>query len=281
MSMNWDIESGPELRAAGFMRSSISAAMLIPMLGLILVGRLQNWFARLLLLALTVGAVFLTTQKGSVLAIASVSAALAMPVAWRWWLVKWECIGFAALAILMPIFTAGLLMAETGGVFSLSSFAMRITDTWPEAWRWINDNQLFPFGVGLGGIGGAQRFFAEDFMNPSDNLFVFLYGTFGLLGLIYLAWAVAQVVLLPRQLRLAGTTAAAVLAFNLGYGVALSMLEDQVSALFIGASVGLLWQIRQFALARPWSDPFVGAGVRLPGPLVFGRPAKSGAMVEL
>jgi hypothetical protein len=32
----------------------------------------------------------------------------------------------------------------------------------------------------------------------------------------------------------------AVLAFNLGYGAALSMLEDQMSALFIGAAVGML-----------------------------------------
>jgi len=281
MSVNWDIDSGIEKRAAGFMRSSISAAMLIPVLGLILACRQSNWMIRFLVLAITVGTVFLTTQKGSVLAIAGVSVALLVPMAWRWTMLTWECIGFTMLVIMMPIFTAGLLIAESGGVFSLSSFAMRITDTWPDAWRWINDNQLFPFGVGLGGIGGAQRFFAEDFMNPSDNLYVFLYGTFGVLGLVYLGWAIAQMLLLPRELRSAGTTAAAVLTFNIGYGVALSMLEDQVSALFIGASVGLLWQMRQFALARPWSDPFVGAGMRVPVPIVFGRPTKSGAMVEL
>ena len=81
--------------------------------------------------------------------------------------------------IALPLFTSGLLVVDSGGVFSFASFAMRISDTWPDAWRGSCNNQVFPFGVGLGGIGGAQRFFAENFFNPSDNLFIFIYANFG------------------------------------------------------------------------------------------------------
>ena len=55
-----------------------------------------------------------------------------------------------------------------------------------------------------------------------------------------------------------------VLAFNLAYGAALSMLEDQVSALFIGAATGMLWQLRQTTVAGRWSDPYSGSPFRSP-----------------
>src|SRR5262249_16693210 len=142
-------------------------------------------------------------------------------------------------------------------------FAMRISLTWPEAWQWISSNDVFPFGVGLGGIGGSQRFYAHNFFNPSDNLFIFLYANFGLMSLLYLGWLATVGRRLPEGLRPEAIAALAVLAFHLGYGAALSMLEDQVSALFLGASAGLLWQLRQRARGGRWSDPFVGASMRL------------------
>jgi hypothetical protein len=263
VSRGWDITEGFDKRAAGFTRSSISAAMLISTLALIIVPRMRGYLSRLLVLAISGAAVFFTTQKGAFAAIAAVTAVFACPAWSRYRLLVWLCIGWAAVDITLPVFTADLHMAEGGGVFSLSSFAMRITATWPEAWRWIGNNDVFPFGVGLGGIGGAQRFYAQNFFNPSDNLFVFIYANFGLLSVFYLAWMVWQAIDQPLELRQAAIAPLAILAFNLGYGAALSMLEDQVSALYFGASVGLLWQLRQMGFARPWSDPFKGARMRL------------------
>jgi hypothetical protein len=158
--------------------------------------------------------------------------------------------------------TAGLLVSNAGGVFSLASLAMRISLTWPDAWQWIWSNNVFPFGVGLGGIGGAQRFYAGDFFNPSDNLFVFLYANFGLMGLVYLGWVATVARRFPPEEERLAIAPLAILAFNLAYGIVLSMLEDQVSALFIGASAGMLWQLRETVRAGRWSDPFVGAFTR-------------------
>jgi len=99
---------------------------------------------------------------------------------------------------------------------------------------------------------------------PSDNFFVFLYANFGLMGIVYLAWSSSQGLGLPRASRAAAIAPLAVLAFNLAYGAALSMLEDQVSALFIGAATGMLWQLRRTTIARSLSDPYHGTPSRLP-----------------
>jgi hypothetical protein len=262
VSRGWDIDSGFEKRAAGFTRSSISAAMLMPILALVIVSRIRNFLLRFLLLAVTVGAVTLTTQKGALVAIAAIAVILCLPEWQRFPLLRIACVAAAALDVVVPVLTAGLLVPEHGGVFSFASFAMRISNTWPDAWNWIQTNEIFPFGVGLGGIGGAQRFYAQNFFNPSDNFAIFLYANFGLLGFVYLGWACLVSRGLSPRLHPLAVPALALLAFNFIYGIALSMLEDQVSALFIGAAAGALWQLREFMLGRRWSDPFGGSTAR-------------------
>jgi len=268
VSRGWDIEGGFEKRAAGFFRSSISAAMLLPTLAIIIAPRLRNWLVRLVFLATTVGCVALTTQKGALFAAVSVSGILLAPRMTQYLLLRIACTVFAILVAAIPLGTEGLLLSDNGGVFSFASFAMRISQTWPEAWHWISNNEIFPFGVGLGGIGGAQRFYAQNFFNPSDNLFIFLYANFGLLGVFYLAWISRLGAHLPDEVRDRAIVPLALLAFNLGYGIALSMLEDQVSALFIGAGAGMLWQLHQQHRAGLWGDAYAGAGLSLRPPII-------------
>jgi hypothetical protein len=262
ISRGWDIEDSFDKRAAGFTRSSISAAMLLPILATIVAPKIRSVVLRFLMLTITVGAVFLTTQKGSVIAIAAVTFILCAP-RWSWYgLLCLACVMFAMLDVALPVLSAGLLMTQGAGVFSFASFAMRITLTWPEAWQWIANHNVFPFGVGLGGIGGAQRFYAADFFNPSDNLFVYLYANFGVLSLAYLGWFAALGPRVPPIARTEAFQALAVLAFILGYGAALSILEDQMAALFIAAAAGMLWQLRQEVFARGWSDSYYGNWLR-------------------
>jgi hypothetical protein len=266
VSRGWDIDSGFDKRAAGFTRSSISAAMLLPTLAVLMVPRIRNLLLRLVLVALTVGVVMLTTQKGSLAAILVVGMLLCLPNLLAYPLLRITCVAGAVLVVAVPLLTAGLLIPSGGGVFSLGSFALRIIFTWPEAWVWIRNNEVFPFGVGLGGIGGAQRFFAANFFNPADNLGIFLYANFGILGLLYLGWTSLAGGRLPQPLRAAATPAVALLAFYFIYGIALSMLEDQVAALFMGAAAGALWQLREAVRGGRWSDPFRGSVLRFPLP---------------
>mgnify|MGYP001791944578 CR=1 FL=1 len=229
--------------------------MRLPTLALIIVPRVRGIVTRFLSLSVTVAAVVFTTQKGSLVAAGVVAVILCAPAWSRYTLMCYACLMFAILDAALPLLTDGLLMSQgSGGVFSFASFAMRISLTWPGAWRWIMHHDIFPFGVGLGGIGGAQRFYAANFFNPSDNLFVFLYANFGLFAVLYLGWLSWLPHGLPRRLQPPAAAALAVLAFNLGYGAALSMLEDQMSALFIGASGGMLWQLHQAARQRRWVE---------------------------
>jgi hypothetical protein len=262
VSRAWDT-TGIDKRVAGFTRSSIATAMLLPAIALVLAPRMRSFLLRVLFLAVTCTAIAFTTQKGSLIAFAVVTAILCMPAWSRYWLLCVACISFAAFDVALPLATSGLLIPEQGGVFSLGSFAMRISTTWPDAWSWIHTHDIFPFGVGLGGIGGAQRFYAQDFTNPSDNLFIYLYGNFGVWGVVYLAWAAWIGRRLPNELRATAIAPLAILAFELGYGAVLSMLEDQMASLFIGAAVGMLWQLHQVAKAGIWSDPYRGAMMRL------------------
>ncbi len=255
VSHNWDIVDPLEKRVAGFTRGSIAAATIFPVLALVIAVRTRSWLLRAFLLLTTAGAVFATTQKGSFVAFMVVLGVMLGPLRWRAWLLRLTCLAFTLLLIGLPLFTPGLIMTQNGGVFSMASFAMRIEDTWPGAWNWISHNEIFPFGVGLGGIGGPQRFYAPDAFNPSDNLFVFMYANFGLATFLYLGALLAGVVRLPRRAPPEAMGALAVLAFLLGYGAVLSMIEDQMSSLFLGACGGALWQLRARRAVTEEAEP--------------------------
>ena len=284
VARDWFVQ-GADKRAGGLMRSSIFAAALMPVLTFLLASRVRGFVLRSAILFAGLFAVFLTTQKGAVLAMAGVTAALTISnLPYRqYWLLRATALGFAAMAVGLPIFTTGLLVnVDNAGTFSVSSLLMRIGSTWPDAWHWISLNQIFPFGVGLGGIGGPQRFYAKDWTNPADNLFVYMYANFGLMTFVYLAWALRQM-FVPRQLWVAAIVPLSILGFELGDGMVLSLLEDQVAALFVGASLGMLWQMHQEARGGVWADAYRGglpAGPLEPAPIGFARAPDSDLITQ-
>ena len=255
ISNNWDIASGFDRRVAGFTRSSIDAAMLVPMLALVIAPRCR-WLLRIVVLAATGTALYFTTQKGALVIFCCVSAALLLPRYMWYKSLNALCLAGAAAAVILPFATQGALVSTAGGNFSLASFGMRIETTWPDAFRWIADNNVFPFGVGLGGIGGGQRLFALDQVNAADNIFLFMYGNFGVLALFYIGWAACAGMLLPRFQHERSYVPLAILAQNLGYGIVLSMMEGQIAMLFTGVALGSLWLLRKEARASIWSDNF-------------------------
>ncbi len=258
ISHDWETgTSGLTKRAAGFTRWSIAAAGLIPILTLMIAPRIRNWFLRVVVLAAALAGVFFTTQKGALLSLIPVSLILCGPRNWRYPLLAVVCTAFFVLGVALPITTGGMLLTDSGGVFSTASFAMRIIDTWPDAWQWIDMHQVFPLGVGLGGIGGAQRVYALDYTNPADNVFLLYYAWFGVLGLLYLAWPIVTAWRVPRTMWPRAEAALAILTFLIGYGAVVTVIEDPLSALFVGASSGMMWALRQQAFGRAWVDPFV------------------------
>lgn len=269
VSRDWQITDDFQRRVAGLARSSISSAMLMPVLAIILAFRTQSIWQRLFLLVSTLFVVFLTTQKGALAAAAVAAIGILLPRFLRQRVLRIACFVAAIGIIAAPLLTEGMQFAHGGGVFSLGSFAMRITDTWPRAMQWIMWNDNFPFGVGLGGIGGAQRLYALDFFNPADNLFVFMYGFFGLFGVAYIL-AVALAALRARITPALAEPTLALLCFLLCYGIVLSMIEDQMASLCFGAVIGALWQRRHAWDWTPAPKP-----LRKPRPRM--EPALAGA----
>lgn len=240
VSKDWDIQDPLARRVAGFTRSSISVAVLLPLLTIILIPRIRSWLARATISIASLGAVALTTQKGSLLAFAPTAAILFLPLTGRMRMLKGCCIAFAIAGAAVPFLTMNLHLEHGTGVFSTESLYLRVAATWPQAWAWIQHHQMMVFGVGLGGIGGPQRFYAFNSFNSADNLFILLYAYFGVFGLFYLAlvcWLILRPVTGSAE---RAATALAVLSFCLGYGIVLSVIEDQSAALFLGAALGVL-----------------------------------------
>jgi hypothetical protein len=242
VSKDWQINDPLARRVAGFTRSSIAVAAVLPGLSIVLLCKMRNpWFKALLAL-IGIASVAITTQKGSIVAFIPVAAILMLPIRWQAPLLRWAFVCFVALAVALPALTIGLHMDHGSGVFSTESLFLRIAYTWPDAWRWITQHQMLLFGVGLGGIGGPQRLYAPDFFNPSDNIALLLYAYFGIFAFLYvgLVWSLVWKSVTGRMDRV--IPALAVLAFVFGYGAVLSVIEDQSASLFLGAAVGVLWR---------------------------------------
>jgi hypothetical protein len=229
----------------------------------VLMSRVRHWLIRFILGAMAFGAVLLSTQKGAIVAFAPVLGILCLPAAMRLVLLRVACLGFMGMAIALPLLTYGLHMGHGTGVFSTESIYLRIAYTWPQAWDWIDRHQMLVFGVGLGGIGGPQRFYAPNWFNPADNVFVLMYAYFGVFAFLYLIAVLALVLRPVTGDRERAVTAIAILAFAFGYGAVLSMLEDQSAPLFIGTALGVLWRETRTAPvpALRWTNPFAGRPV--------------------
>lgn len=236
---DWQIENESDAyRAGGFMRSSIHAANLTPLLGLLLAFHLPNKALRIIVAALTLPVLYWTTQKGSMVAYAVVLLVLLASRRDAVIPLRLAFLAFLSLAVALPLVLPGYHMptADAGG-FSNMSFNLRVEMMWPKAWKWIHHHEVFPFGVGLGGISGAQQLYALNEINAADNIFVFMYAYFGLMAVVYLALTLWAYFRSPGKAP-ADRLALSVLLFIIVYGCVLSMLEDQMTALFTGAALG-------------------------------------------
>lgn len=242
VSKDWYISDPMARRVAGFTRSSIAVAAILPCLSIILACRTRHLLLRALILGIALIGVFLTTQKGALIAFLPVAAVLCLPGMLRLSALRWCFLALLLLVVALPLLTIDLHLDHGAGVFSMQSLYLRIAYTWPLAWEWIERHQVLGFGVGLGGIGGPQRLYAPNYFNPADNFAVLLYAYFGLFALLYAGY-VCRLALR----RVTGEVervepALAVLAFTVGYGAVLSVIEDQSASLFMGAAIGVLWR---------------------------------------
>ena len=242
-----DWQTGTFKRVAGLTRSSINLAIVLPLLSFMLIGATKSRLLRIGVCAATLVVLYWSTQKGAILGYALAFAALALSGRSSSAPLKVAAVLATLLTTLAPTLLIYYDMPVDRGVFSFESLIERVQSMWPMAWAWID---RFPnlLGVGLGGIGGAQRFYSASQFNASDNLFIYLYANFGVASLIYLGAAVLTVVAARVRNPRPDGLALASFVFLMLYGSVISLVEDQIAALWLGATLGWL------ALRQPATD---------------------------
>lgn len=194
-SRSWATMLGTE-RVAGFSRASFDAANQLIFLALpwVIMGRRKSlsaiiWVATGLLVVLTttkraVGVYVLLTLLLALIGPGVVSGKLKR-------LVGVTCPAFVALiGIALPASTIFInygRFVDGATPVLLTSFLDRLTSTWPDALALLADHGNVLLGRGIGGIGVSQSFFEPLIYSPADNLYVYLYVSFGIFG-IALAW---------------------------------------------------------------------------------------------
>ena len=242
ISFDWQNDDDFTRRVGGFTRVSIDAASLLPPLAFMILPATRTFLMRLVIILLAVGGVFLTTQKGALVAVVLVAIALVFPLGLRGALLRIVVMAGLAAQIIVPFATRGMQMSEgTGGSFSTASFALRVLYTWPSALDYLADSSIGVFGVGLGSLGASMRFVSpQNFLMTGDNMFIFIFCSLGVFALIFywsITYSVWRSLRLPTQLT---QSSLAILGFTLWYGVSVNGIEDQVTSLVIGASLGTL-----------------------------------------
>jgi len=234
-----DWQSGALERVAGLTRSSINLAIILPLLTCILMTAVKSRLLRAILCFATVCVLYWSTQKGAILgfAFALVCFVLSRPQAAA--PLKFAVVFSIMLMVFAPTVLIHFEMPKNSGTFSFESFNERISWMWPDAWTWIG--KFSPLmGVGMGGIGGAQRFYAPLERNAADSLFIFLFANCGIASIFYLlatGWAALNANV--RRLRDDGIAMTG-LIFLLMYGVVVTLVEDQIGAMWLGAALGWL-----------------------------------------
>ena len=177
-------------RLAGFGRSSAITGNQLLILSVLLLGTInkQKRYS-FLIWGLSIIAIVFTTNKSAILTIIFIG------LLWAFWIIsphfgrfllKISILGIGLFLILLPIiafFNSKPQFTQTQSI--LNSFNARFNLTWPGVFVLISEQLGNPFlGVGVGGIGTAQKFYNPGFQEVTDNLGLYLYASFGLIGLI-------------------------------------------------------------------------------------------------
>lgn len=150
------------------------------------------------------------------------------------------------MMILCPVILPNYLMPSSPAI--LSSFYDRVQRVWPDSWANI-DSHSWIFGAGFGNIGVGQQFLRFEEVDSADNLFVIMYGYFGILSLVYLVLPMIAVLRLKSPIDAVGRYAIITLIYIFAYGIVINGVENALSAFMMGSAYQAL-AMRKIAPAK-------------------------------
>lgn len=249
-------------RVAGFARASFAAADQLLLLALPLMFFSRSRILRILIWLTTGMLIYLTTTKktGGIFLILTLLIPLMnfafAPALLRHALTMSVPILIAAIGIGLPlstiVVTYRLNLDSLLSQVLFASFEDRLTVVWPAGLQLLIERGSAVFGRGIGGIGAAQNYFEQTVYSPADNLYLYLYVTFGILALGFMAAYVWNLTHLDTQRsawsRMIWTIGIAILA----HGWAGNVLEGSMTATMMGVTLAYAhteWQ-RRLATVR-------------------------------
>ena len=233
-------------RLPGFSRASFTAANQIAVAGCLLLAGPLARRTRLAVWLLSIAAIALTTSK------APLAAMLLAPLCLHLYdrLEGRRRFGFSqfviglllAAAIGLPIAALlGFRLSESGNLafLSLGSIGVRMDEMWPRAYALLDPPwPRLALGLGFGGIGAGQAYFDSTRFSPGDNLFVFLYASFGIASLIFLAAFWRGNAVLFRLAPAVHREMLLVAMLVLGLGAMANVVESVIPGILLGMLVG-------------------------------------------
>jgi hypothetical protein len=247
-------------RLTGFARAWFEAALqiLFPALFLKEVLPMRRWLPIWIVSGV---AIALTTTKTTVAAYLLFSALWIFSRGKISTLWRTLPIALACLDVLLPFSMSFVSQNRLGEDQSpaahllIATLLARMQEEWPEAIKMIVTHGNPILGRGMGGIGTAQIFFEPALANAGENIALYLYGVFGILGLIFLivyGWKASWVPTAGPVGRFLFYCACAVLV----EGTTMSVLDASVFLpLAFGAS---LWYVQKATVSH-YSHALAGA----------------------
>jgi hypothetical protein len=129
----------------------------------------------------------------------------------------------------------------------LSSFADRMSNTWPATFSNFKHWYNWVVGQGLGGVGLPSLFSGKSAGNYTvvDNLHLFLMGNFGIIGTTIFVLFYVKIFTHASNKRSVSNSAFAVALMGLGYGIVTNIADDAISPIAMGIAWGLLSQPKE------------------------------------
>lgn len=242
VSRVWWIEGGVR-RLAGLTRTSTLAATAIGMTGAAIMLYWRNVIGRLIVFGIGMVAIYMTTSKG--LLIAYTSAAFIALLSHNSPLQK-----FAAKTITAAYFVLGLIAPFVSWFLDysansirqsprlLSSFADRVSQSWPDTLRNFQSWYQWVVGQGLGEVGISKELVSTKHVPPTDNMHLYMFCNFGLLGFALFSLFCFSV--LASINRRGVTPAFAAIHVALGYGVVANIVDDAFTPIVLLLAWGIL-----------------------------------------
>ncbi len=254
----WWIPGGVS-RLPGFTRASFDAAMIIGVTGAMLLAQARPRWLRALIFAAGAATIVLTTSKGMVIAFAVAACWLVLANRSMASLTVGKAIVACLLLLTCGVPTLFMIVSVSENTNDVPDMLMSLWDRfswmWPEAYALLPDGFGALTGTGLGGIGTALAHAPEGTAwNAADSIFVYYFVTFGVLGIVYVAFPLLALFGTDADAQADANTEtdpqafvwAAVLVIAYGYGLSINMVEQPVFATVFG-----LLYARAFA-RRPW-----------------------------